>query len=698
MFVDLNDIDLTGSNPNFVRSDIRRVVFRSGQVIEFNEPIFANTIKVLKIEGTTVTALQSGIDFTIPIEPSEHVAYDAISDAKARASAGGNTFDRNLVKAIVMSTEFNGEYQVSISGNALYRRYSDYTNLGGGPEYSRALGASIIERLNYIEMALNPLSRITTTELGKVSPLTEDLTAAAEENFIKGEVHKVNVPNNVYVIRPLYGDFYDTEDLKIEFTGVEERVITDAFIGKTIVKESGEIVLDGNNIYDYVGQTCDVKTDTKTLIRDTDYIVRGIERAKTRIALVPNGVYSNIILTKKYRGECVITYHAFGGNVSIRDIYTIKDTLMNLVLNMTGSTYITKQQFDTLPKITSMIDRIEKLEDVLHVHRPVAIPYDYQFEDNGDSKAVWVDIAKLYHYGYTQDGTIPNVYTETFRLVNDAYDYDAIFDLTYELGSGALFITNTSITAHKFDSVGANYFNTRRTPMFRVVYDKANVDKGLVLQMAVISDVEAEDLWQIHLCHYNEALWSLIDKDGAYREDTTYNTTLPSGHRWGTNISNMVATKTAILSDPYTVFAGSIGMDFIDGLSYRAGVVYDNIANGTNYDDEPAQVELDGLTIDAFGNTMLLDPSNIYGFRFTVYDRYEGKYITKCSNITKGSSNSAYGEVVYFELDMCQISAGVKLVNDKLTLHIKSHTGTNSLESKRFDLRQIDVLFNEREV
>ena len=133
MFVDLNDIDLTGSNPNFARSDIRRVVFRSGQVIEFNEPIFANTIKVLKIEGTNVTALQSGIDFTIPIEPSEHVAYDAISDAKARASAGGNTFDRNLVKAIVMSTEFNGEYQVSISGNALYRRYSDYTNLGGGP-------------------------------------------------------------------------------------------------------------------------------------------------------------------------------------------------------------------------------------------------------------------------------------------------------------------------------------------------------------------------------------------------------------------------------------------------------------------------------------------------------------------------------------------------------------------------------------
>lgn len=695
MFVDLQNIDLTGADSNFSRQDMPYVVFKAGQVIEFHEPVFADTIVVYKVSGSGLEELQSVSDYTIPRDPNvyaEYVDYNAISDAKVKASASGNMFDRNLVKAIVMSDNFTGEYRISVNAQALYRRYSDFTEIGTGPEYSRSFGASIIERLNYLETAVNPLSRITSTDLGNVSPLDEDLTGVAESNYIQGETHNVNVPNNVFVIRPLYGDFYDDNDLKIDFTGIEQCVINDTFIGRTIVVNDVEIELNGTNIYEYVGKVQDVKVPTRTLVRGTDYIVRGIERAKTRIALTTTGVYSTIILSKKFRGECVISYHAFGGDVSIRDIYTIKDMLMTVLMNLTGNTFMTVEQFNVLPKVVNIIDRIEKLEDILHVHRPVAIPFEYT------ENVRWVDVATLYPAGYTEEGTIPERYTETFRLVNESQDYDATFDLSYDLGTQSLEVTNTRITSCKFAIEGASYFDNRRCPVFRVVYDKSDTSKGLVLQMSVISDTLVSELWQIHLCHYNEALWSIIDKDGAYRIDASNITTLPSGTVWGFNITNMVSTSVGVISDPYTVFAGNISMNFLDSVSYREGAVYNNVADNTDYEDEPGQVELDGFIIDAIGNKNILKPGYIRGFVFTIFDRYEGKYICKSSNTGNVVGDSVFGEVVYFDLDMCQVSASLKVVEDQVKLVIKSHTGTNSLESNRFDLRQIDVLFNGKDI
>lgn len=694
MYVDLNNIDLTGNDPNFSRT-YQVAVFKSGQVIKFGEPIFGEDLKVYRISGNTADELVAGSDYTIPRDPSDYVDYDGISAAKVRASLSGDTFEKNLVNAITMSQEYNGEYRIAIEAHALYRRSSDYTAIGEGPEYSRAFGASVVERLNNLENTLNPVSRITSTEIGNVAPLEEDLTARAGTNYIVGEKHKIDVPNNIYVIRPLYGDFYDDDDVVVEFEGVESMTITDAFIGKTIIVDGNDIELTGSNIYNYTDKVYEVRIPKRTLLRNEDYIVRGIDRAKTRIALVSSGVYSNIILTKKFRGDVVINYHAFGGNVSIKDIYTIKDTLMNLVMSISGNQFITVESLTNLPKIVNIIDRIERLEDLFHVHTPTAIPYEYAF-DAGEGVAKWVDVAQLFNSGYSEEGTIPEVLTETFALINESLGYKATFDINYDLNHNSCQIVNTKIASCKLDAVGYEYFNDRRTPMFRIVYDKTDTSKGLVLQMAIISGVEGSNLWQIYSVKANESLWMIIDKDGAYREDASLVTKLPNGSAWNQTIDGMTKTNVAVLSDPYTIFAGSVDMGFIDDLSYREGIVYDNEANGTNFEDEPGEVELEGLVVNPCCDKAVLVPNRIRGFKFTIFDRYEGKYINAFTNNISGN-DSVHGDVVYFDADMCHISARVYLDNGNPKLVIKTNTGSNSLESKRFDLRQVDVLFTERE-
>lgn len=695
MIVDLTKVDLTGNDPSFFRPDERRMVFREDQIIEFNEPVYAESIHVFMISSEGTHELTDGVDYEVPNAHSDMVDEFAISEAKicVNDEATGTIFNKLLVKGIKIIREFVSDYQISIQYQAFYRKPTDYVGNGTGPDYSRALMKEVIDRIHYLENVKNPVESITTADVADIRPLDEDLTATAESNFIQYEEHRIDVPNNIYAIRPLYGTFYDTEDLVVTFNGSETRTITEEDLGKSIFLEEtgGKLPLTESNISQYVGKVFRIYEDDITLVRDVDYFIRGIDHIRTRIANTSAGVYDRIIISKKLKGTVKVTYHAFGGEVTIKDIWALKHAVISLYTNLENGRFLTEDSLKALPVLASLIQRVDHIEDLCHIVSPYQFRYLYRVLE-GNSDDLWVDVAKLYNDSWTRLSGVPTLHSEEFCLSNEALNYCAYFNLKHNLDLGKLEVCHSRIAASSFSSAGVDYFDLRKTPKFRIVYDENDLSKGIVLQISIINKNEGDGAWQIRAVKGSESAWSIIDSNGGVKGETSLTTELPDGSVW--DITSNSVTNIAVLSDPYTFFYGSIPLSMIDAASYRDGEIYDNEANGTDLEDEPGKVELEGYNLPIIMENNAFNLASVKGFRFHIFDRYVGNMIIQnTGTITSVSTESISSDVIYFPLDLCSIEGILTFNEGKFTFKVKSHTGLNSLLNERFDLRQVDFIF-----
>lgn len=663
---DIKMTDLTGSDPEFKRGDRRYMVFQSTQTIDFGEPAFANTIKVYRIADGTPEELFENTDWA---HRSSLQDVNAISEAKLEDS----TFQANLVHGILMtgSVIAGQEFQISVEYQGFYRELTSYPDTSIGPTPTPGLMLSIVKDLQYLKYAKDPVTDVTGDTLAKVQILDEDYTGLNENNHIFNEEHQVNVPNNVYVIRPANGSFYK-HDLVLTYNGTD-------------------------------------------LVENRDYIVRGVNHGKTRVSSHKSGVYEYIVLTTAIVGTVQVDYRAFGGMITANDFYSLRDSLIDVIQLLGSGQFITTENLPTQPIITEILQRLTIVEEAVRHYKQVAFTYEitnfpynslYYSDDN------WVDVASVAHGPWTELNPINSISTGYFRLEVPVYNYGADFALTYNMISGKIMLSDVSVHGTTYEDNGMSHFDTRIVPKFRIVYDTSDINHGLILQMSINGKTAGD----VQVTFYDKTgsatIWDVIDTGGEKHPNTETSTTLPDGTEWVSGQGTAAVTNTvSVLGEHYTTWVGTVNVKDIEDASYERGeskTFMDNtwVVDGTEAGDHSERpfIDKDGLTVSHLINNNDIDISQVRGIKVKVFDRYKNQVIEESSNQVVELQDRVEPIVMYYIQDLCAISCSLTQQNQQVsaknslrtitnfTLVLKSQTGTNSLINDRFVLQQVDLL------
>lgn len=663
---DIKMTDLTGSDPEFKRGDRRYMVFQSTQTIDFEEPAFANTIKVYRIDDGTPVELFENTDWA---HRSSLQDVNAISKAKLEDS----TFQANLVHGILMtgSVIAGQEFQISVEYQGFYRELTSYPDTSTGPTPTPGLMLSIVKDLQYLKYVKDPVTDVTGDTLAKVQILDEDYTGLNENNHIFNEEHQVNVPNNVYVIRPANGSFYK-HDLVLTYNGTD-------------------------------------------LVENRDYIVRGVNHGKTRVSSHKSGVYEYIVLTTAIVGTVQVDYRAFGGMITANDFYSLRDSLIDVIQLLGSGQFITTENLPTQPIITEILQRLTIVEEAVRHYKQVAFTYEitnflhnslYYSDDN------WVNVASVAHGPWTEMNPINSVSTGYFRLEVPVYNYGADFALTYNMISGKIMLSDVSVHGTTYEDNGMSHFDTRIVPKFRIVYDTSDINHGLILQMSINGKTAGD----VQVTFYDKTgsatVWDVIDSGGEKHPNTETTTTLPDGTEWVSGQGTAAVTNTvSVLGEHYTTWVGTVNVKDIEDASYERGeakTFMDNTwvvdgAEAGDYSERPF-IDKDGLTVSHLINNNDIDISQVRGIKVKVFDRYKNQVIEESSNQVVELQDRVEPIVMYYIQDLCAISCSLTQQNQQVsaknslrtitnfTLVLKSQTGTNSLINDRFVLQQVDLL------
>lgn len=659
---DIKMTDLTGSDPEFKRGDRRYMVFQSTQTIDFEEPAFASTIKVYKIDKGSPVDLFENTDWAHRTSLQD---TNAISKAKLEDS----TFQANLVHGIIMtgSVITGQEFQISVEYQGFYRELTSYPDTSIGPTPTPGLMLSMLKDLQYLKYTKDPVTDVTSETLATLQILEEDYTGLNENNHIFNEEHQVNVPNNVYVIRPANGSFYK-HDLVLTYNGTN-------------------------------------------LVENRDYIVRGVNHGKTRVSSHKSGVYEYIVLTSPIVGTIQVDYRAFGGEITANDFYSLRDNLIDVIQLLSSGQFITTENLPTQPIITEILTRLAIVEEAVRHYKQVAFTYEItNFLYNGInySDDNWVDIAQVAHGPWTEANPITSVGTGYFRLEVPTYDYGADFALTYNMTSGKISVSDVSVHGTTYEDNGISHFDTRIVPKFRIVYDSSDINHGFILQMS-INGKTPKDVQVVFFDKTGSAtVWDVIDSGGEKHDNTEVSTTLPDGTRWVTGQGTSAVTNTvSILGDNYTTWVGTINVTDIEKVSYTRGEITTVQENTWRVDgtlSESPFIEGAGMSVNHVINNNDIDIAQVRGIKVKVFDRYKNQVIEESSNQVVELSDRVEPIVMYYIQDLCAISCSLTQKNQQVsakgsmrtitnfTLVLKSQSGTNSLINDRFVLQQVDLL------
>lgn len=674
-----NLYDLTGLDPNWKREDKRYMVWKSGQTIEFKEPAFSNSIKVWKLSPSGAIEMLSGSQWMF--RPAG-VDTQGISDAKLRDP----DFELALYNSITITDwdDDAGQYEISIEYQALRSDPTQFNEDLVGPDYSPGTMRGVLQTLDFLVSVKNPVSAVTSDTISSLTCLDVDLSGIRAANYIHSEIHTVNVPANISILAPVNGSFYK-HDVKLVLSSTDEE-----------------------------------------LVEGTDYIVLGMNSGKTQIAMHDSGVYDYILLKSPIVGNIKLTYHAFGGEVSRVDINVLRDALIDINTLLRGSDLLTSATLGSTPIIKDILARLAVLEEIYR-HYPADT-----FTMNIGTNNMWVDIAQIAHGAWSETGMVESTGNGEFRIELPNKNYVADINLRYNVDSTmSLTIDPLRVVAPDYAQDGLGMFEYRIVPKFRIVWNKKDVNSGIVLQMSISAVQNSTTIVKVSDRTGSASPWELTRAPGVSHPTTTTSTTLPGVYYdfpeevvalankvyyvksgsiyvpaslavgtpllpvntyyenrgrfvWNVNdsYSSKQSSELVVYDEAYTVWLGAIPVKDVEALSYRAGS-----------DEEDVQIALSGIPLQLAITGTDVNIGQIKAFRFTVYDRYTKNLVIETSTQIKSETNQELsGLAMYYIEDLCSLRLDLKLTESVYTGTVFSQSGTNSLINKRFDLRQIEVL------
>lgn len=642
MTIEYELYDLSGINELYKRIDRRFTIYKANQLIRLQEPAYLSSIRVYQINpNNSVTELTYPDRWTTNAS-HEDVTYTAKAKARYFDEEGTpwNVNGTTIVNSFVMTDiSVATEYQIAVEYQALFRDLSALDEYDAdGPDYSPGLMKSLLEKVEYLVDVKNPVTNITADSLFSIRSLDEDLSGYIVDNYIQGEIHTVNVPNNTFVIRPVNGSFYK-HDLVVSYN------------------------------------------DTP-LVEGTDYLVSGLNHGKTKISQPNSGVYEYIIILSSIAGQVTVDYRAFGGGVSQKDITAIRSVIISLANAITGANDITSSS-NLTSVVSSVISRVNYLEEVVRHYQMQTFPY--VLNTNG-----WVDIATIEKNPWSAAADIASTGVGEFRISIENGDYFIDGKMSYNVNvENALSIDVVHTHEPTFEYDGARYFDLRVVPVFRILWNGKPADglspnylnDGIVLQMKILGNSNRSVNVRIHDRTGADSPWTLVDSRGLARTNATTATAYPGTtlRTWAsTTATDKSSNEVTLHHRGYTIFAGQIPVSIIEEASYT-------LANGE------LPEEGTGIGLTPVIDSTAMELSTVKAIRFKIYDRKTGNYLIEESTQIRITDNTIYAVAMYYISDMCSIECKLSY-DETYSLTVRSTSGSNSLLNNRFDLVQIDLI------
>jgi hypothetical protein len=450
--------------------------------------------------------------------------------------------------------------------------------------------------------------------------LEEDLTGVNDENLVYEEIHQVNVPANKQVIRTAAGSFYE-----------HDLVLVNVQTGQP-------------------------------LVRGDDYEVLGLNRPKNRVAEHPSGVYDYVFLITPIVGDILVTYRAFGGIVTTKDINAIKDVLADLVKMFSDGQFLTADSLPYTTTIIQILSRLASLEDgakhfVTAEHRIVS-------DEDGRH---WYSIAELYTDSHSADVLTAAHVHLSIQSETQGWVYETHLSINLlriheklRINVASSLDKNHHFSLGEYENVG-----NEEIPELRIVWidDGAGNLSGSVIQIGLMMEANIPETFTV------------FDKSGNGSQIEIYpnvvgtalviddNIPMPDGQIWvDSDVDSYASRYIMSPEEGYLVFGGAIPMT--DLLKWT---------------------RLDNYIIDED-----FQVSHIKELSFFFYDRITNKIVKVDSPHHWDDSELVTDSAIFFADDLCSINykfAGGS--GSPVQLELYGTIGSHSQINERFDLLQI---------
>lgn len=518
--------DLTGLDPECHIVGESWTLYRTGQKITFSVPVYEDGL-LLVIGGLVQDVLVKGVDWTITDD-------DIDDNAMAMVLTQDPTFTKRLLRSITILKTVSIAAPLAVS-LTYHRLYPTVFNAAVADnqlvEVTPELVLELIARVTALQQAQAGVADTTGLSVAQPRLLALDANKENANNAIVGEDHTVNTFDRRNIIRPVQG----------------------AFFGDSI--------------------RVDIPVQQRTLVRDVDYILVEADIAKTKTSNNRSGVYTAIQLTTAYAGTVRISYHAYGGVVSINDATTMNSKVDNVIDFLQTTDFLTPAGIGNIPLLRAMLARLTTLEDNMRLlvgggYSDVTTGSAYlrRFRAN-DAQHHWWSIAQLYRVDGTQ--TIVTADRMRFRLQCGELGLMADVAVTVDLTAAVpLRVEACNVLQDLgYTPYGVAVPTPVVMPQFRVVWvHDVGVTSGAYLQIgmplpSLADTVAIEDLSGQQSC------WRLLPGDNAPILPSDNAFTLPDGTSQWDSASPTAKSVTQMMPNGtgYLAWAGSKPLsDFTD--------------------------------------------------------------------------------------------------------------------------------------
>ena len=500
-------MDLTASLENYAESDKVFRVFKYGQYINFETPVFTDSLVVYLISGGVTTTLVKGTDFVVP-EDAIAQADNDMSSAKLMDSS----FDKELTYGIqmIMGIDEGSSETISVSYQRLYPnqlRTAYYHNepLSVTPELFYDV-VKTVEQLKALNSRVTDASSLSADDS---APYEVDESCSNTNNEVTGEKHTVSVSTGKCVIHPKGGAFYlDSLAVRLASTG-------------------------------------------ETLVKDTDYLVVGMDEPRTKATSYTSPVYQFVVITSNINADIEIDYHAFGGLPTIDNYRQIVGELENIVTYLNASTTLTESNLGSTEVMTSVYERISALESKMRRLEGTPSYGDVTngkcilmklFAD-GDTDLHWYTIASLYKTAGTSM-TPCTADTFKFRLQSKTSHFQFEAAVSVDLSNEEGDRLNVNVVSENYPR-GYVPFNDYTDvdaiirPQLRIVWMEQDTISGAYLQLGFRLVNMLEETISIEDTSGHESCWILPDEVSTHTTPSDDNFMLPDGlTTWSSSLSN----------------------------------------------------------------------------------------------------------------------------------------------------------------
>ena len=529
------NIDLTGTNENFLVSNRIFKVFRYDQVIDFGAPVFADSIKVYLISGAVKNQQWTvGEEFIIPTE-----LITACDNDMSRAKIADSSFNAVLTSGIkcIKGVDNGATYTVAISYQGLYPNQLRTPYLHNEPfSLTPEVAYYIVQSLKNLEIITNRVVDVTTLESGESILLELDEIKANANNYIEDEEHTLDVPNGKFIIHPKGGAFY--------------------------------------------GDSITVKVNDEVLVRNKDYFIVGMDTAKTKATSHTAAVYKFIMVVSSITGTVNVTYHAFGGDPTLDNYREVLANVNNITQYLRDARHLTTDNLGDTEVMTSLFERVETLEEKMR--RLQGLP---KYGDVTSGKSIvqkifapttglhWYTIASLYMTNGV-DVSPCTADTFMFRLQTQMSHIQLTGIVSVDLSNKELDRFNLNVISDNYPRGYVPFADYRdaakiRHPQFRIVWAENDAASGCYLQFGFDLTGMTEETVAIEDLSGHESCWKLVDETAEVTTPTDDSFFLPSGDAWDKMLDNAKQESMLVpFKKGHLVWAGVQPMNLSDGWWY----------------------------------------------------------------------------------------------------------------------------------